>query len=489
MPRRLEDIRPADHRSIHDVPTRTKKGSLEHKPLPAAESHGRHIHISKVKSDDKEPISSHQTVLAPQAHSHDNRHEHHVLPTKPRRKSTGLRWLLITVGVIVVFAGLGYIASVYFARASFTIVPKSVLMEINSTYLAQDSTQGIVAATGTIPYSFITVRGSASSTVPATIGPAVSTRAQGPVTIYNSFSAQAQRLIAGTRMANSSGKVYRLTGSVVVPGYTVSGKINIPGSTNATIIADQPGDIYNITGDSSISDFKMVAYAGTPKQNTIYARLTSPIVGGMVGTQSVVSPSVAASTTAQLRSGITNDLLKNIHTLVPSGYIMYDSGYITSFSTTTTTNLDKTHSMLSVQGSVSGMIFKKIDLVNRLAGPTAASSFGSFKYDTSSLETLDVTVVNSSSAPSTGSSSTTVKQIKAVASKPVISMKIKGTVKLVGIVPVDELIKKLLGKTSVEAQNVFKQYNQVIDKIDGEVMPPWSKIPTNPARISIVVKG
>ena len=436
MPRRVEDIRPSNHRSIRDVPKRTQQ-----------------IHISKIKSDESEPISAHKTTLAP-----------HV--SVAQKKSTGLRWFILVIGIVVVFAGLGYIASVYFSRASFVITPKIAIMDVSNTFSTQDSAASTAIASGTIPYSFITVHGSASTTVPATVGPAISTKAQGPVTIYNSYSSQAQRLIAGTRLANASGKVYRLAGSVVVPGYTVSSKSTIPGSVNATIIADQPGDLYNITGASSISDFKMISYEGSSKYNTIYARITAPVVGGMTGTQSVVDPSVIASTTEQLKTGIITNLLQQIHSLLPQGYIMYDSGYTASFSTTTSAGPDKTQGVLTVQCTMNGMIFKKVDFLNRLASTTATASFGSFKYNTSSLESLNVTMINS---------------------KSIISLKIKGTITLVGIVPVAELTKKILGKTSDEAHQIFKQYAQVIEKIDGDVMPQWSNIPMDPSRVSVTV--
>ncbi len=449
MARRLEDIRPSNHRTISDVQVESRKRK---------EESGKTVHISRIHSDDKEPISAHETTLTSLSH----------FAEKPKKKSSGLKWFLLVIGILVVFAGVAYVASVYFARASFTIVAKNVSMDVNSTYIAQDSTQNLPSASGTIPFTFITVRGTATTTVPATVGPAVSTKAQGPVTLYNSYSAQSQRLVAGTRISNSSGKVYRLTGSIVVPGYTLSSsKLIIPGSVASTIIADQPGDMYNITGASSVSDFKMIAYKGGPKYETIYARQTAPIVGGMTGTQSIVSPTVVASSTVVLRASMTSNLLQQIHATLPAGYILFDTGYTSSFATSTTSTIDKDHSQLLVQGSVSGMLFKKSDLLNRLAGATALSTFGQFKYDASGLDQLAVQVINT---------------------KSVISMKIKGTIKLVGIIPTDEIIKKILGKTSLEVENIFKQYASVIQSVDGEVMPPWSKVPMNPNRVNITVK-
>lgn len=436
MPRRVEDIKPAHSRSIRDIPKR--------------------VHISKVKSDDLEPISSHKISLAQ--------------PQK-NKKTGSLRWFLLSLGILIIIAGLGYIASVYFARATFTIVPKSVSVEINSTYLVQDSSLKMAATAGSIPYSSITMQGIATTTVPATVGPAVSTKAQGSVSIYNSFSTTAQRLVAGTRFVNSAGKVYRLAGSVVIPGYTIASKTIMPGKVTASIIADQPGESYNISGLGSVSDFKIIAYKGTTKYDSIYARLTGPVSGGMVGTQNIVNPTILASTTALLRKNITSDLVKQARITLPEGYIMYDNAHIDSFATTTTTGIDKSSSLLTVQGTVDVLIFKKTDLINRLAEVTAKSTLGSSKYETSGLEDLNVTINSSKSTKSTSGSNL------------VISMKIEGEIRLVSSIPAEEIISKILGKTSIEAEQVFKQYASVIESVDGEVMPPWSKIPTISSRV------
>ncbi len=465
MNRRLEDIRPSNRRSIHDIPAHKSPAhvdvkAIHHSPQPVNVAEERRHDHKQEHSQQNRPDHNHQ-----QTHTH-------------KRKRSGLKWLLLIIGLIVVVAGLGYIASVYFARASFTVTPKVASVDVNSTYLAQDSAQGLAIASGTIPFSFITVRESASTTVSASAGPAVLAKAQGPVTIYNAFNNQPQRLVAGTRVVNSSGKVYRLSGSVVVPGYTVSSsKSVIPGSIDTTIIADQPGDTYNITTNSSISDFKMIAYKGTTKYDTIYARLTGPVAGGMIGVKSIVSSDVIGSSTDALKSKIFSDLKKQIQLTIPNGYILYNTGFISSFASSTVISIDKDHSSMILQGSVSGMIFKKSDLISRLAGQAAISTFGSFKYDVTGLDQLAVSVMSTASPTSS-------KQV----SKPIISIKIKGTIKLTAFVPIDEIIKKILGKNSVQVESIFGQYSQVIENVDGEVMPPWSKVPMNTNRISIKLK-
>jgi hypothetical protein len=239
MPRRVQDIVPGGHRSIREVP-------IEHVPETKRTSTAkpRTSHIKKLdkltkdmeleiehlaKADTK--IQSHK---APVAETHPHHHPH-------KTKKGGFRWVLITFGIILVVAAIGFIASTYFSRATFTIVPKSIPVSVNGTIVAQHTSAAKTA--DSLTYETITVRSTATTTVPASDGPSISTKAQGKVTIYNTYSENSQQLIAGTRIANSSGRVYRLTGSVVVPG---SGSNRSPGSVVATVVADQSGQAYNI---------------------------------------------------------------------------------------------------------------------------------------------------------------------------------------------------------------------------------------------------
>ena len=70
-------------------------------------------------------------------------------------------------------------------------------------------------------------------------------RATGVIVVYNAYSAAPQRLIKNTRFATEDGKIFRAKDSIVVPGTTIeNGKI-IPGSVEAIVVADEPGEAYN----------------------------------------------------------------------------------------------------------------------------------------------------------------------------------------------------------------------------------------------------
>lgn len=78
-------------------------------------------------------------------------------------------------------------------------------------------------------------------------------KAKGKVTIYNNYSEKEQPLVATTRVLSKEGKLFRLAKGVTVPGM-VDEK---PGTVEVAVIADKPGEEYNIGSTTfTIEGFK-----------------------------------------------------------------------------------------------------------------------------------------------------------------------------------------------------------------------------------------
>lgn len=452
MPRRVEDIVPGDHRSIRDIPIGLAQPSRHPSSRESTSAHSHH-------HKDEREIPIHKISLAP------------VMPPAPRRRkpSKFKRFAVIMVGIVVVLAGAAFLASQSFARATFTIVPRTIPITINKVYVASATTTDSTAG-----YETITVSLSASTTVPSSPGPAVSLKARGDVTLYNAYQSQPMRLVAGTRLANGSGKIYRLTSSVVIPGYTISSGTTVPGKVGATIVADQAGETYNMYRTDSADDLEIVAYKGTAKYGKVYARTVSDISGGFVGKRSIVSQSVMASTSAILEKQLSSSLQSELIRKVPGDRIMYDTGRITSF-TSPSVDGGGSSSSVSIRGTMIGVVFNKSDLVKNLAGEREIGSFGHFTYDVSGLPELNVRLANPKDLSSQ--------------KKSALIFNIQGNLKLIGSVPIDELKRKLSGITLADTADVIKSYSQVIETGTGEINPPWSKVPSDPGRISVVISG
>ncbi|MFA6294856.1 MAG: hypothetical protein WC666_00340 [Candidatus Paceibacterota bacterium] len=439
MPRRVEDIVPANHREIHDVT--------------------RDIHVRRVK----EPLKRMPITPPP--------------PPQRREKSRHFKWLAVTLGIFVIIAIAGYFASTLYSKAIFTIVPKVVPIVINGTkpYIAEASSEK-VSKNGIIPYKLVTIRATASTTVAATNGATTNTKSTGKVTVYNNFSAQPIRLIAGTRLSGDNNLLYKLTSSIVVPGYTKSttGTI-VAGKINVSIIADQPGQNYNISKLGIVGDLKIVAYKGSVKYDSVYARLLTDIAGGFSGTKKIINPALMASTTAALKTNLTTSLLSQVKSQIPEEYIMYDSNYITTFGVPMTGDGKPGTATVSEQGTIYAILFPRKALIDALAGSSATSLFEPFSYTAPGLESLDVVINN-------------IKDFSPD-KKTSLVIHAKGNVKLIGIVPIEEIKGKLAGISLIETESVFRTYSSVIESATGELLPMWAKVPKNVSRIEINIKN
>lgn len=469
MPRRVQDIVPNTHRSIRDIPV--SRSNLVAPIQPPKKKLGRSVSINKLdivpqKSEPEKDEAKKELQTKPSQGSRS-------VNTKsvPKISKTGAKkWIFLLMGIVVVVAIAGYIASVYFSKATFTIAPRTIPFSVDSTYVSQNT-----PAKGVLTYELATIKGDASATVPATDGSKISTSAKGKITVYNTYSTQSQRLIAGTRFADDTGRIYRLASSIIVPGYTTAGTTIKPGSILASINAAEPGQSYNITKSDPISDFKIVAYKGTSKYDSIYGRIATDISGGFVGTKKTVSPNVIASTTADLKAKITNGLLTQLKASIPSGYILYPKAYVAVFETPTIGGTDPKSASISLKGTVYGILFKRSDLVNRVAGEQAVAEFDDFAYETPGLESLDFSIAN-------------LKDFSPE-KKNTLIIKLKGDAMLVGTIPVDSLKQKLAGLSLTETSTVLRSFKPVIEieKSSGTITPPWSRVPNDPDRISVEV--
>ena len=211
--------------------------------------------------------------------------------------------LLILLALIII--GAASVAGfTYFSSAKVSISPKQQIIKVDGIMLAKKDPK----TTLELPYEVVSINQTATENVSTIAGAYVQEKAKGTVTLYNSFSVTAQKLVAGTRLKNSKGLIYKLDAAVTIPGYKkVNGK-TVAGSADAKVTADQAGDIYNGKLADLSGDFTIVAYEGTPKASTLYGRLKTDFTGGYVGKSMEVAPEVASSTEKSLKDEVTKKL-------------------------------------------------------------------------------------------------------------------------------------------------------------------------------------
>ena len=162
---------------------------------------------------------------------------------------------------------------------------------------------------------------------PTTGNEEVKSKAGGWIVIYNAFSSENQVLVKRTRFETPDGKIYRISKQVTVPGAEIKdGKI-IPASVEAEIIADQPGEEYNI----GLTDFTIPGFKGAARYSKFYARSKTPLEGGFIGTIRVVSDKDAKEAENLLKDKLDEEIKREYKKQIPEDLILLEGAYEISY--------------------------------------------------------------------------------------------------------------------------------------------------------------
>jgi hypothetical protein len=246
---------------------------------------------------------------------------------RPQGKQSSFPWKTLTfsfVGLLIV-SGIG--ASVYFLlpKASVLITPHEITHDVEARFEGKTITPIDDQDTGVVPVRKI--EKSYTSTVNVEVTGRASSgnhKARGTLVISNEYSSDMQPLIATTRFETSEGKIFRLVESTTVPGMTIVDGKRQPGIVEAIVIADEPGDEYNIAA----TDFTITGFKGGAKYEKIRAKSSKSFSGGGESEESM--PSVTKedidSGTQRLKEQAKQDFLSSVEQeLLPDERLLADS--------------------------------------------------------------------------------------------------------------------------------------------------------------------
>jgi len=196
-------------------------------------------------------------------------------------------WLFLFISISIVSL-LGTGALLFLPKAEITIIPKSSSQSMetelegrkDATSESQEIPIRLIEKELEVVVSLETSENSSGN----------GEKAKGKATIFNEFDDEPQPLIATTRLESSGGKIFRLIRGVTVPGMSERGGKKEPGAIEVEIVADEPGEEYNIESDS----FTIPGFKNSPKYSKFLAKSTEKMSGGALqgGSESRV---VAAS--------------------------------------------------------------------------------------------------------------------------------------------------------------------------------------------------
>jgi len=268
---------------------------------------------------------------------------------------------LIILGIVsvVLFGVIIYLST---GSAKIDITPKKQSLDLQIKVSASDKFSLVDVGLNKIPGQLFNIEKSASQVFQATGEKEVAQKARGIITIYNEYGTTPQPLIATTRFQTPEGLIFRTLKGVTVPGTKVeNGKI-IPGIVNVEVIADKPGQSYNI----SATKFGIPAFSernDTGRYEKIYGKSTEAMKGGIVGMAKVVTDLDFNTAKQTLSDQVTKDVEDSLRNQI-SGLKVINASTTQLKEVESTAKADEVADSftMAVGGSIKTVGFKEDDL-------------------------------------------------------------------------------------------------------------------------------
>lgn len=366
------------------------------------------------------------------------------------------------VGVLIIAAGVG--TNIMLGGADVTVTPKSKNISVQADFSAHTKPQA-----NQLGYELLALEASGEKQVKATGKENVSQKAEGKIFIFNAKSTAPQALVKNTRFESKEGLIYRIKESVEVPGAKKDAQGNlVPGSIVANVIADGPGEQYNIEP----ARFTVPGLKGSEQYDSVYGESSAPFTGGFEGEKYIIDEKELDTAKQALHIELREKLLNDLKEKRPAGFVLYDDSVTLTFESLPATEYGESLATIKEVGRIKVPMFKEDQLAQFLAKNTIP------EYTGDPVTLSDPKALTFSYKAAT----TTVSDIS---SYETLDFMLKGTTKVIWKFDQDKLKSELLGKSETEALEIFKKYNS-IKNVASEIRPFWSSsFPNDPKQIEV----
>ena len=274
-----------------------------------------------------------------------------------RKRSKKMVWGGIIA--IIIFIGV-YYASGVLAKVTIHITEKKYPVSYDGSL--QVIVGGTPAtSTAQIPGELMSEHATSIFTFPATGTAHVEQKAQGTILIFNNYSTAPQPLVATTRFVTPDGKIFRLVNATVVPGAQKTASGLKPESIEAHVIADQPGEAYNI---GPVDKFTIPGFQGSSKYKGFYGQSTSAMSGGFVGVGPVATDADITQAQDQAQKQMQDKLETSLFLKLPQDVTFVKGSeqfQVISKNVDTTVDAQKNFSV-SIEEQATAMTFNEKDV-------------------------------------------------------------------------------------------------------------------------------
>lgn len=244
----------------------------------------------------------------------------------PKRELLKSKNFWISVGGAVFLVGIVWILSTVFFKATIVIVPKQEDIPLSDILLTIDpAIQAMDAQTKKIQGELIQYSEEFSINYPATGEKYLETKARGIIIISNRYSSSPQPLVKSTRFQDvKTGKIFRLTKNVTVPGAKIENGEIVASTIEAEVQASDPGEDYNLAEGA----FTIPGFDGTPKFKAFGATIKDSFVAGFKGNTKVVTKDDLTKAETEFQKNTIALLETKGQGKVPQGFILIPTARI-----------------------------------------------------------------------------------------------------------------------------------------------------------------
>jgi len=248
-------------------------------------------------------------------------------------------------------------------RAEIKIWPKTETSDLNEKVSASTAKTDIDLQAKTIPAKIFDEEKTISQEFSATGKTQEGQKASGQIRVYNNYSDVSQVLIKNTRFISAEGKLFRTTEKIIVPGGTYNKGKLLAGFVDANVIADQPGEDYNI----GPSTFSIPGFVGTAKYTAFYGKSSAAMSGGFVGEAWQITKEDLDKAKKTLSDRAVQEGKISLKNKIPNGFVLLDEVIYQEITEATSSLLAgakaKTFAY-QVKAKLEAIAFKKSDLEN-----------------------------------------------------------------------------------------------------------------------------
>lgn len=388
------------------------------------------------------------------------------VPIIDGNKSSRKKYLILSsvVAVLIIFV---LSLSAILSKTTLTVYPENRQPVVNAEFTAYPERRD-----SALTYEVITIDETKEKQVAATGEEYVETQAKGFIEIVKTTPGS-EKLVKNTRFEAPGGIIFRIQEPVVVPGALkdASGTM-VPGTIRAEVLADKPGQEYNLPSNTKLSVPGFKESDLTELYNSIYATNKEEITGGYKGQKFLINDAELSTARQELQLALRASLLERIKNEKPAGFTSFDTSVAIVYTALPTISYGENLVTIREQAVLQLPLFKESEFAAFIAKETV-SSYGKEPVrivDTSALEFSYKDIATNSSN---------------IANLTSLNFKLTGKPLIVSEFDADQLRKDLAGKSKTSISTVLTGHPG-IKSAKVESKPFWrTSFPENPEEIVI----